>query len=126
MKNFICTEKGCPFEGRYCRRHLGASLKEEKPIAPRSKKLEEVMKKQYRPQVKEMVDAGTMCVVKSPVCTGRAQGFHHLQGRIGKNLTDPKKKVPCCNACNRTIEQNDLWARNNGWKFSKFKKEETE
>jgi hypothetical protein len=109
----------CPFvERNYCRNHPEGSLKKPKPIAPRSKKMEQVMKKEYRPQVKEMVEAGTRCAIKSPVCTGVAQGFHHLEGREGKNLVG-KKKVPCCNLCNQFIEQNDAYARANGWKLSK-------
>jgi hypothetical protein len=103
--------------------HPGGGLKEKKPIAPRSKKLAEVMRKEYVPQVKEMVKKNTPCKVNSPVCTKKAQGFHHLQGRIGANLTDKKKKIPCCNPCNRFIEENDAWARANGLKLSKFSPE---
>jgi hypothetical protein len=119
MEKTKCTVKGCPNEGRYCRLHLSGTLKENKPIAKRSVKLEARMKKQYRPQVKEMIKAGTKCRVKSPVCVKVASGFHHLQGRDGENLTG-EKKVPCCDPCNSFIEQNDAWARANGWKLSKF------
>lgn len=115
-----CTVKGCINEGKYCRIHPSGELKEQKPIKQRSKKLDRVMKKEYVPEVKEMVASNTLCSVKSPVCTGRAQGFHHLAGRLGKLLTDKKKKIPCCNACNTFIEKNDAWARANGFKLSKF------
>lgn len=118
MKTNLCTVKGCINKGKYCRIHPSGSLKPVKPIAPRSKKLDKVMRKEYVPQVKEMVEANTDCKVKSPVCTGMAQGFHHLQGR-GKNLMI--KKIPCCNPCNLFIERNDAWARANGWKESKHK-----
>lgn len=119
----VCSIKGCLNFGKpYCRAHgVGISVKKQpKAIVKRSKKLERVMQKEYRPQVKEMVDAGATCKVKGPVCTGMAQGFHHLAGRLGKLLTDNKKKIPCCNACNVFIEQNDAWARANGFKLSKF------
>jgi len=119
MNRSICQIPTCYSYGKYCRLHATGSLKEKKPIAPRSKKLESVMRKDYRPQVKEMIAANTPCKVKSPVCSKVAQGFHHLQGR-GKNLM--KKKIPCCNLCNQYVEQNDLWARNNGFKLSKFSK----
>ena len=118
MKHGICHIKGCINEGRYCRIHPAGALAIPKPIAPRSKKLEEVMKKEYRPQVKEIVEANTPCAVKSEVCTGTAQGFHHLAGREGKELTG-KRKIPCCNMCNTYIEKNDAWARANGFKLSK-------
>jgi hypothetical protein len=119
----VCKVPGCRNENKpYCRLHnIGISVKKQPtPIAARSKKLSEVMKKEYVPQVKEMVKAGTPCKVNSPVCTGKAQGFHHLQGKDGELLTNKKKKVPCCNPCNGFIERNDAWARANGFKLSKF------
>jgi hypothetical protein len=122
MEKHLCKVKGCLNEGRYCRLHPSGSLKEPKPIAPRSKKLSEVMKKEYVPQVKEMVEKNTPCKVKSPVCTGKATGFHHLVGRLGKELTG-KRKVPCCDPCNSFLESNDAYARANGWKLSKFNPE---
>lgn len=118
----VCNIKGCVNNGKtFCRLHgVGLTIKKQpKPIQPRSKKLSEVMRKEYVPEVKEMVGKNTPCKVNSPVCTKKAQGFHHLAGRLGKLLTD-KKKVPCCNACNQFIEKNDAWARANGWKTSKF------
>lgn len=119
MTHHICKIKGCINEGRYCRIHPQGALKPVKPIAPRSKKLEEVMKQEYRPQVKEMVAAGTLCKIGSPVCTKVAQGFHHKKGREGQLLTDDKHKVPCCNMCNQFLEKNDAWARANGHKESR-------
>lgn len=126
MSKEVCNIKGCiNYRKPYCRNHaVGISIKKQpKPVKPRSKKLAEVMVKEYVPEVKEMVAANTPCKVHSPVCTGKAQGFHHLQGRDGKNLTDKKKKIPCCNPCNQFIEKNDAWARANGFKLSKFSPE---
>jgi hypothetical protein len=45
MKQENCTVSGCYNFGRYCRLHPGGKLDKPKPIAPRSKKLEKVMKK---------------------------------------------------------------------------------
>lgn len=123
MSKDVCKIKGCPQYGKpYCRSHgIGLTIKKQpKPIAPRSKKLDTVMRKEYVPQVKEMIKANTPCKVNSPVCVKMAQGFHHLQGRDGKNLTDKEKKIPCCDPCNGFIEKNDAWARSNGFKLSKF------
>lgn len=120
MKNKnICQIKTCINYQKYCRIHPAGSLDKPKPIAKRSKKLDKVMRKEYVPQVKEMVEKGTLCKVKSPVCVNVAQGFHHLVGGRGKELLS-KRKVPCCNPCNTFIEQNDAWARANNWKLSKF------
>ena len=118
MNKNICSVKGCINEGRYCRIHPVGSLNKQKPIAPRSKKLAAIMRKEYVPQVKEMIADKAECKIKSPVCIKKAQGFHHLQGREGKNLTG-KKKIPACNPCNLFIEKNDAWARANGFKLSK-------
>lgn len=118
MADTLCDIKGCASYGRYCRLHVAGKEKKITVIKPRSKKLDKIMRKEYVPHVKEMVSKGTECAVKSPVCTKMAQGFHHLEGREGKNLTG-KKKIPCCNACNRHIESNDAWARSQGLKLSK-------
>jgi hypothetical protein len=67
-----------------------------------------------------MVEKGTVCKAKSPVCTGLATGFHHLKGRTGELLTDKRHLIPCCDLCNQFIEKNDAWARANGLKLSKF------
>ena len=120
MSHKLCDVAGCYNYGKYCRLHISGSLSLPKPIAPRSKKLEDVMKKEYRPQVKEMIEAGTPCKIGSPVCTKIAQGFHHKKGREGNELTG-KNKVPCCNMCNQWIEKNDAHARAMGWKESKHK-----
>jgi hypothetical protein len=116
----ICKVKSCINFDRYCRIHPEGSLKKKKSIAPRSKKLAETMKKKYVPQVKEMVKKNTDCSIKSPVCTGKAQGYHHPEGR-GINLL--KKKRPCCNPCNEFLEQNDAWARAHGFKSSRHSPE---
>lgn len=116
--------QGCYAFGKYCRLHsVSGSLKEVKPIKPRSEKMDKVMKKEYVPQVKEMVAKGTKCSVNSPVCSGLAQGFHHLAGRVGDKLLDREKMIPCCNKCNLYVEENDLWARSKGLKLSKFSPE---
>lgn len=122
MIKSVCTIKGCPNHGRYCRIHPAGEWKEPKKPAQFSKKREEVNKKVYSPLVAEVLKANPNCTVKSPVCTGKAQGLHHLKGRTGELLTDRENVVPCCNPCNQFIEKNDAWARANGWKKSKFSK----
>jgi hypothetical protein len=103
--------------------HPGGSLKEKKPIEKLSKDRKKVQKKQYVPLVKEILAKNPKCKVKSPVCSGIAQGLHHISGRIGDKLLEKKNVVPCCNKCNLFIEENPVWARANGWKISKFSPE---
>lgn len=119
MKHHLCTVKGCIFYGKYCRIHLDGSIKEAKPIKQFSKKREAVQRKEYRPLVSEVLKEHPHCKVKSPVCTGMAEGLHHLQGREGDNLTDKRLVIPACNMCQLFIEENSLWARNNGFKISR-------
>lgn len=122
MSGDLCQNKACFNYGKYWRLcgHANGKSARPKPVNPRSKKLEETMRQDYRPQVKEMVAAGEKCRVHSPECAKNATGFHHLSGRIGELLTNREKKIPCCDACNRYIEKNDAWARANGFKLSKF------
>lgn len=122
MEKSICNIPSCyNYKKPFCRLHnVGISTaKKPAPIKPRSEKLDKQMKKEYVPEVKEMVEKNTPCAVKSPECTKLAQGFHHPNGRIGKLLMD-KERMPCCNPCNSFIEKNDAWARANGFKKSKF------
>jgi hypothetical protein len=120
----ICSVEGCYNYGRYCRLHAGGSLKEIKPIAKESKKRAVVNKKEYLPEAKQFIKENPVCMVGSPVCTKASQHVHHLKGRIGDNLTNKKYWMAACDKCNSWIEQNDLWSRQNGFKLSKFKKED--
>jgi hypothetical protein len=71
-------------------------------------------------QVRKMLIERTVCEIKSPVCTYHATCGHHVAGRIGKNLLDKSRNIPACYPCNLYVEENDAWARENGFKVSKF------
>ena len=62
------------------------------------------------------------CQIKSPVCTGKAQGANHKQKRSPKNMLDKKNLERSCNACNRYVETHVEWAKENGHSVSRFKK----
>jgi len=60
------------------------------------------------------------CKVRSPECTGKAEGMHHLQGKENKDkLLDIKKMVPACNRCNTYIESHHEWAVSQGLKLKR-------
>jgi hypothetical protein len=120
MKHSNCTVKGCLSYGRYCRLHPNGSLKETKPIKPLSAKRQKIQQTEYGPAAKEYLKKNPLCKIRSEVCTGKAEGVHHKAGRIGDKLTDQRYWMPACNKCNSYVEQNDLWARSNGFKLSKF------
>ncbi len=61
------------------------------------------------------------CGIKAPGCTFFAQGIHHLKGKATEALLmDEKYWIPACNCCNEYVEKHDAWARENGFKLSKF------
>lgn len=95
---------------------------EKKPtrIKPMSKK-RQIKQREYRKIVDEMLKKDNRCKVKSPVCTGKAQGLHHLVKRSPKNMMDPKNLIPCCNACNLFLETDVEWGVEHGFVKSKFK-----
>ena len=94
--------------------------KEVKAIAKMSAKRKEV-NKEYKKIVKSKLKENPDCVVKSPECTGKAQGLNHKQKRSPKNLTELANLENCCNACNAYIETHPKWAKANGHFISRFK-----
>lgn len=63
---------------------------------------------------------GQPCQVVSPVCTGRAEHLHEPlpRGRAGglkASLRDGPAPIPCCDACNGWIMENQTWARERGF-----------
>lgn len=96
-------------------------IEKPKPIAKESKKRKEE-NKAYKKIVKGMIAEDPVCELKSPVCTGKAQGADHLQKRSPSNLTKRNNLKRACNACNGYKENNPKWAKANGHSISRFKK----
>lgn len=76
----------------------------------------------YRRIVADVLGKDDRCKIKSPVCTGKAQGLNHTVKRSPANLIEPTNLVAACNACNNFLESNSKWALVNGHTISKFKK----
>lgn len=72
--------------------------------------------------VKELMDKCPDCQIKSPVCTGKAQGSDHTQKRSPGNLLNRKNIKLACNACNLYKEEHPEWAKKNGHSISRFVK----
>ena len=53
------------------------------------------------------------CEIRSPVCTGKAQGLHHTKGQ-GIYLLDETTLLSACNACNGWVEAHPEEARKIG------------
>ena len=103
---------------------LGLITKPEKkkvPIPKMSAK-RKVEQREYVKIVKDAAKVDERCKVKSPVCTGEMQGMNHSQKRSPSNLLSKENLTPSCNSCNNFIENNLVWAKNNGHFISRFKK----
>lgn len=62
-----------------------------------------------------------MCAIRSPLCTGAAQGIHHRKGKATPELLmDETWWMPACHFCNSYVENNDAWARKHGFKLSRM------
>lgn len=101
-----------------CRR-ISTPKKAKKRLKPYSKKRQKE-NRTYFALSKQFVADNPYCAIKSPVCTGMTQGPHHVEGRIGDNLTNMEKCIPSCNPCNGYVEVHDAWARENGFKRSRL------
>lgn len=61
------------------------------------------------------------CELQVPgVCTRRAQGLHHVKGRLAKYVLSRKHLLAACNACNDWCESHHAAAAALGLKKSKF------
>ena len=96
--------------------------KEAKVIKPIAKKSAKRIKddKVLSAKLKEIKDRGGKCEAKTVVCTGRPQGFHHVQKTSPKNRLLEGNIIPCCNACNLWIEENPIEAEGLGLTVSRF------
>lgn len=75
--------------------------------------------KEYKKLIKLKLKNSPPCQMKTPACTGKAQGGHHKKRR-GKNLMNEAKLVLSCNSCNNWVENNHTQAKNMGLLESKF------
>jgi len=101
---------------------LGIIQPVEKPKSVPIKKYSDKRKekqKEYVKLVKEMLKESDRCEMKTPVCTGKAQGLQHKEKRSEKNLCDRKNLLRSCNPCNMYVEQYPLYALEHGLSISK-------
>lgn len=93
--------------------------KPSKDIPKRSEKMKDELK-EYNKIKKEMLAESDRCELRSPVCTGKAQGLQHLKRR-GINLLNRKFLKRACNACQLWSEQNPLESIEKGMSLSVHK-----
>ena len=81
-----------------------------------------VINKEYKIIKDDILSKDDRCKIKSPECTGKAQGLNHTVKRSPSNLIERSNLVGSCNSCNNFLECNSKWALKNGHTVSKFKK----
>lgn len=125
----MCTFPACnekPYRDGFCIGHAKHFANPQEKLNPkkirRFSKKRQKRQREYRKLVGKMISENNLCAIKSPVCTGLAQGLHHKQKRSESNLTDRLNLVRSCNACNEYCEINPVWACNAGMQVSRFKK----
>lgn len=118
-----CAAPGCNknvWAKLYCRFHQYMRKdKKPKPI-PKVAQRQKPINRMYAARAALFIATHPKCAIISPVCTRDAQHVHHTKGRIGEQLLKEQDWLPACDACNGYVEQHDAWARENGFKQSKF------
>ena len=114
MEGRNCNHPTC---GETCRRPI--KVKRFNIIPKRSKK--KIKEDKWLSDLLKAEDDNS-CELKSPVCTGRAQGWDHQQKSTPANRLVRENLKRSCNACNSFKEQNLQWAIANGFHVSRFKK----
>lgn len=90
-------------------------------VRKKSKKLA-TREREYKKIVAEMIHESNLCELTTPVCTGVAEGLHHMKGR-GIHLLTRKFLKRACNACNGYVERHPAYALENGLSVSRHTKE---
>lgn len=117
MLKFICTEPGCPFEGRYCKVHIVPASK--KPGIAKVAAERKEINKEYERVKKEFLRKKKCCEACGDA---PATEVHHRRGRVGKLLTDIKYFLAVCRPCHRLIEEDPVFAKSQGYSESRLKK----
>ncbi|MGZ5302518.1 MAG: hypothetical protein ACXWDO_00250 [Bacteroidia bacterium] len=106
---------------KYCRFHqwmrTDKKPKAPKPIAPKRA----VQNKLYEAKKAIFFASHKKCEINSPECNKDAPlHVHHTNGRENERLLNVDYWMAACDYCNSYIESHDEWARENGFKLSKF------
>lgn len=122
----ICKKNDCEnpvFGGGYCRYHQQFRTDKKKKPTGNYSRLRTERNRVYSTLRMVYLQSHQKCEIQSPVCWKSATCIHHVSGRVGAKLMDMKTWKASCIPCNEYIESHDAWARENGFKESKFRKE---
>jgi hypothetical protein len=126
MAQVNCIDKKCPNYGKYIRycNHALIVVKEEKPIAKKSKERERIDRKEYGPKARKFVKDHPISQAHiEGICSTHSQCVHHKKGKNSKeDLLDEKFWLAVCFPCHRAIEENPDFAKKNGFSVSRHSK----
>lgn len=115
----ICTVKGCPNEGRYCRLHLSFSMPKKQEIQKVSEKQRD-LNKRFAKAKREYLKEHPFCQAGINGCTKIAIDVHHMAGKASEELLlDKTLFLAVCRPCHTAIEANPAWAKQNGFSVSR-------
>ncbi len=126
MNKDLCQDKNCSNYlkySRYCH-HVGFTIKPETVIKKESDKRKEVNRKEYGPKSRKFVKDNPNCQAAiSGLCDGKSKCVHHKKGKNSKDdLLDEKYWLAVCFSCHRCIEDNPLFAKEQGFSVSRHSK----
>jgi hypothetical protein len=118
----ICTVKGCPSEGRYCRLHLTYTIPVKTEINKKSDNQKDLDKK-FAKAKREYLKEHPFCEAKIDGCTKVSIDVHHKAGKASEELLlDKSLFLGCCRHCHTIIESNPAFAKQNGFSVSRHSK----
>lgn len=105
---------------------VSSEPKKQKPIAPRSERMDEFYKTERIPLVEFVIArAGGQCEIVSPwherVADWNPITVHEIRTRgreggiMAEGVNDPDNCVAACLRCNQACSENPEWAESKGW-----------
>lgn len=86
-----------------------------KPIRRRSRKKAASMRTCRNILAEKFGMHGCACQIRSEVCTGLANGLHHLKKKSQGGEDTHENTILACNPCNTYIEDHPAWALAHGF-----------
>lgn len=102
-------------KGLACRTGLTSDTRLKRtPIRPVSDRQRDEWQRRAELRARLAAERGDACELRTPVCTGRQQGLHHLRKASQGGRTVEGNVLLSCNACNTWCEDNPARARTMG------------
>lgn len=91
----------------------------EVKIKPTSKKRAKQTREYQVIRIQYLID-NPICEARIKCCGNKATEVHHMEGRIGKLLTDIENFIAVCQPCHRYIEENPNVSKEKGFSLNRL------